>query len=330
LLSDPNRDRDLLGFIDDDPVKRDRRIQDLPVLGGHADLEKVLGSQRGDKKETGIRYDFKPIMVKNPLNIELNSMRMSLLPGLLKNLTYNVRHGNLDGSLFEIGPVFWVESRPDLQGERPFSEEGRVGILLWGEKKASWIKNNTAPLFFQLKGILENLLEQWGIRSSQFDALKTVPGFMHPGQSARVFVEGKPIGIMGTVHPGLLNSLEVSVPAAYAEINLETLFSGQPRVTKMKALPKYPSMSRDVAYLADKTLSAGDIRKELMKAAGSLATSCECFDVFEGKNVAPDKKSLAFRLVYLDPQKTLSDEEINALHKKSTDSVAQKLGLSVR
>ncbi|MCC6276526.1 MAG: phenylalanine--tRNA ligase subunit beta [Oligoflexia bacterium] len=292
--------------------------------------KKVLGDEAGEKKEWGLTYKAKPVFLKNPLNQDLNAMRLSILPGLLKNLAFNVRHGNKSGRLFEIGPVFWAEQRDDLQGPRPYSEEARLGIVLWGENEANWIKSSGVPLVYRIKGILESLLDQWGLRSYQFDPLKTAASFLHPGQSGRIFAEGKSIGIFGTLHPGLLQALEVDVEAVGVEISLEGLFAGQPRVSKMKPLPKFPSVTRDVAFLADRGLAAADIKKELLKGAGALAVQCECFDVFEGKGVPQDKKSLAFRLVYLDPQKTLSDDEVNATHKKAVDGAVSKLGVSVR
>ena len=115
-----------------------------------------------------------------------------------------------------------------------------------------------------------------------------------------------------------------------AELNLKTLFAGQPRQIKSKILPKFPSVQRDVAILAPIEISSGVIREALLKAGSPQVTSCFPFDLYTGDKLKDNEKSIAFRLTYQDPQKTLSDEEVNATHQKIIAQVCQKLKVTVR
>ena len=290
-----------------------------------------LSGHRGESHELGLDLKGPNVRILNPLNVELDVMRLSLVPSLARTVVHNLRHGRNSGGLFEIAPIFFERTNDDIRNEkRPFYEETHGAAILWGKSSGSWLKAPDVPVFFKLKSVLEGFFKAWQYKSIKFETMKEVPGFLHPGQSARVVVEGKPVGFLGVIHPFVADQIELKVPAAVFELNLKTLFAGQPRLTRVKALPKFPSVERDVAFLCPELMAAGDIRSELMKMIGPLATSCEVFDIYKGDKLPPATKSLAFRVTYLDPQKTLSDEEINAMHQKAIGQICQKLNLSVR
>jgi phenylalanyl-tRNA synthetase beta chain len=272
-----------------------------------------------------------PVQLENPINLDLNVMRASLLPSLAKNAVHNFRHGLTQGSLFEIAPVFENKETKDLKNEtRPFYEELHLGLIQFGEVPTNWLKIPSPQSFFRVKGVIEGFLKAWQYKSIKFEKFDANPSFLHPGQSAQVFVEGKPVGSVGVLHPGLQEKLELKTTVVLAELNLKTLFVGQPRMVRAKPLPKFPSIERDVAFLAPVEVSSGAIKEALAKAAGPLLVSCFPFDVFKSDKLASDKKSIAFRLIYQDQNRTLSDEEINAAHSKAIESVSQKLNLSTR
>ncbi|MDZ4677916.1 MAG: phenylalanine--tRNA ligase subunit beta [Oligoflexia bacterium] len=289
-----------------------------------------LTSDRGQASELGIDFSGPSVKITNPLNAELDVMRVSVVPSLVRNALHNMRHAIHCGGLFEIAPVFRKIESPDIKENRPFTEETHLAFVQWGQEPETWVKQPQVSLFYKSKGILESFLSTWQYKSFKFEALKNPPAFLHPGQSARVFVEGKPVGFIGVLHPMIADKLEVKSSMVIAELNLKTLFTGQPRLTRVKGLPKFPSMQRDVALLVPQELSAGEIKAELQKAAGNLASKCEIFDIYMGDKLPADKKSLAFRMTYQDPSRTLSDEEINASHQKTIQSVCQKFNLSVR
>jgi len=289
-------------------------------------------------QEEFLGSDFKKqiVTLENPINLELNVMRASLLPSLAKNASYNSRHGQVQGSLFEIAPVFEVKETKDLKNEtRPFYEETHLGLIQFGNAPENWLKIPSPQTFFRLKGVIEEFLRAWQYKSIRFEKFETTPSYLHPGQSAEIFVEGKSIGVIGVMHPGLQEKLELKIPVVLSELNLKTLFIGQPRMARAKPLPKFPSIDRDVAFLAPLEVSSGAIKEALTKAAGQLLVSCFPFDVFDGgssgtSRLPPNKKSIAFRLTYQDQNRTLSDEEINATHSKAIEAVSTKLNLSTR
>jgi len=286
---------------------------------------------RGRADELGLDLNVKSIGLTNPINQDLEVLRVSLVPSLARNGAFNLRHGRARGGLFEIAPVFAMKEMDDIRDEkRPFSEETHLGAILWGEDETHWAKPVNVPIYYRLKAILEGFLKSWQYKSFRIDPLHDVPAFLHPGQNARIFVEGKAVGFIGVLHPLVADRMEFKVPVAVMELNLKNLFAGQPRSSRAKPLPKFPTVERDVALLCPVILAAGEIRAELMKAGGQLVMSCEIFDLYEGEKLPPDKKSMAFRLVYQDPNKTLSDDDVNALHQKAVNQVVQKLGLSVR
>jgi phenylalanyl-tRNA synthetase beta chain len=289
-----------------------------------------LSDDRGQAQELGLDLLGPSVKLHNPLNVELDVMRVALVPSLVRNALHNMRHGLLNGGLFEISPVFRQKESPDIKETRPFTEETHLALAQWGNESETWIKKPQVPVFYKTKGLLETMLSQWQFKSFKFEALKNPPAFLHPGQSARVFVEGKPVGFVGVLHPLIADKLEIKQPLVIAELNLKTLFTGQPRLMRSKALPKFPTVERDVALLSPASLAAGDIKAELQKAGGALVTKCEIFDLYVGNKLPEDKKSLAFRLTYQDPTRTLSDEEVNAAHQKAVQTVCQKLSLSIR
>ncbi len=290
-----------------------------------------LTAMRGNYKELGIDLDSKSVELQNPLNIRLAVMRRSLIPSLVNNVNHNFRHGVAAGTLFEIAPVFSVKESKDIKEQsRPFTEMTNLAMVIWGESPEAWLKTNLVPPFFKIKGVVEALLREWQFKSVKFETIKENPGFLHPGQSARIVVEGKPIGYLGVLHPGIANKFEVKTPVALAEINFKILMARQPRALRSKVLPKFPTVQRDVALLAPISVSSGEIKDTLVKIAGNLLVRCDLFDLYTGEKLPADKKSLAFRLTYQDSERTLSDDEVNALHQNAVAAVSQKLGLSLR
>src|SRR5690606_14814031 len=131
--------------------------------------------------------------------------------------------------------------------------------------------------------------------------------FLHPGQAAKLKVEGKIVGYLGALHPQIADEEKIKVPMVFAEINLDTLMKGQPRVVRAKHVSKNPSVERDVAFVMPQELEAGKVLAEIQKAGGQTLKSTTVFDVFP---MGDGKKSVAFRMVYQDAEKTLKDEDL--------------------
>jgi phenylalanyl-tRNA synthetase beta chain len=159
---------------------------------------------------------------------------------------------------------------------------------------------------------------------------RNAPEFLHPGQSARLEFEGKPVGFIGTLHPNLADELKIREPVAMAEFNLDKLLSGQPKFPQYKAISKMPAVDRDIAFLMPKDLSAATVEIEIRKTAGELLRDLRVFDVFEGESLPEGQRSVAFRLIFQTQDSTLEDQKVNELRDKVVSAVSQKFGITLR
>ena len=291
-----------------------RTYQDR-ILG---DLARVHGAGLAAAKE--------PVKIVNPLNEEINVMRTALLPGLLKNVVHNSRHGNSFGRVFELGFGHFT-------GDEGYAQESRLAFAYWGVPTGLWEKKSTpAPAVFALKGAIENLLRGLGVLRFRWLQLtaKNAPEFLHPGQSAILEFEGKPVGFVGTLHPSLVDELKIRETTAVAEFNLDRLLNGQPRSPQYKSISKMPAVDRDIAIQMPKDLPASSVESEIKKAGGELLKEVRVFDVFEGGTLPADQRSVAFRMVFQAQDATLEDQKINEVRDKVVKAVTEKFGVTLR
>ena len=293
------------------------------VLG---DIERI--------QTTGLRVSPEPVMLVNPLNEEINVMRTSLIPGLLKNVTHNSRQGNAFGRLFETGFAHFAESG---DGGRAYVQEGRLGFAFWGhigsESGELWHKGEgSVPVVFQLKGVIENLLRGMGIYKWRWTQGPTqnVPEFLHPSQACVLEFEGKSVGFLGTLHPALSDEFKIREACAFAELNLDRLLNGQPKFPKYAPISKMPVVDRDLAFVMPRELQAAQVESEIRKVGGELLREVRAFDVFEGGNLEAGQKSVAFRLLFQSQNATLEDKTVNELRDKIVNALAQKFSIALR
>lgn len=290
---------------------------------GHQYQQDLLG-EVSSFRSAGLEMDPRPVQLKNPLSDELNVMRVSLIPGLLKNLVHNYRHGNSLGRLFEMGFVF-------RHGSDGYAQDSRVGAVAWGTPMGPWDKSTeNTRVFFDLKARLQSVLERLLIQSAQWNVWTQPPKLLHPAQAATLFVEGRNVGYLASAHPEWLMENKIRVPVAVAEIDLRALGRGQPRTVKFKPVAKFPSVERDLAFVLPKSVRAQDVAAEIKKAAGPLLQSIDVFDVFQGGNLPPDHISVAYRMIFQDHEATLNEERLTALQAQIVSGVEKKLSVKVR
>lgn len=276
-------------------------------------------------KALGLNGSPEAVPILNPLTEELNVMRQSLLPGLLKNLAHNSRRGVKWGSLFEVGPVV-------LKHQGEYQEENRLAVLQWGTEPNMWKTFDKVPLVLRLKGLIENLFHHLKSRSFAFRPLKgaEVPPFLHPGQTAGLFYEGRFVGYMGLLHPSISEELKVREEVAICELNLKELEKGQPRIHKFASVSQFLGVERDLAFMMPKSMNVADVIPVIKKAAGNTCQEVQVFDVFEGGSLPADQRSVAFRMTFHSAQKTLEDAELNQAQENIIQKVKDQLGLSLR
>lgn len=275
-------------------------------------------------RSAGLEMDSRAISLRNPLSEDLDVMRVSLMPGLLKNMVHNYRHGNVRGLLFEVGYVF-------KHGPEGYVQEPRLSVVAWGNALGLWNKNAAehAP-FFDLKSRVGAILERLLLPSAQWNTWAQAASLFHPVQSATLFLEGRHVGVLGSAHPQWLMNEKIRTGVAIGEFDLKALMRGQPRTVKFKSVSKFPAVERDLAFVLPKTMRAGDVAAEIKKTAGNILQSLDIFDVFEGGSLPEGHVSVAYRMVYQDHEGTLNDERLSRLQTEIVANVEKKLSVKVR
>jgi phenylalanyl-tRNA synthetase beta chain len=267
-----------------------------------------------------------PISVAHPMSEERSTLRMSLLPQLLEVLQYNRNRSMEDLAVYEMGSVFInrQEVLSDLPEEYVFVSGAVTGVFnehLWqGERKT--------VDFFVLKGILEGLMSELNLSERITYEAGEIEN-MHPGRTAIVKLDGISAGFVGQLHPALQKDLDLKDTYVF-ELNATSLLEKETDQNVYQTLPRYPSMTRDIALVVDQELPAGDLFTVIQAAGGELLKEVNLFDLYEGDKMEEGKKSLAFSLKYFDPERTLTDEEVVTAHERVLKSLEERFGAQLR
>lgn len=242
-----------------------------------------------------------------PMSEERSTLRQSLLPHLLESVSFNTARRSDSVALYETGAVF-LKSDSDLLDEEEHLAIAMTGLWL----DNSWQGEKKMVDFFVLKGIVEGLAAKLGVE------LEFERGHMdglHPGRTANIIKDGNRIGVIGQLHPSEQAARDLK-ETIVLEMNLAVLLETESEALVYTPVPRYPSMSRDVAMVLSKIIEAGSIENTIRNAGGKLLKQVRVFDLYEGDNMEAGKKSVAFSLTYFDPEKTLTDEEVTRAHEK--------------
>ncbi|MBQ3475262.1 MAG: phenylalanine--tRNA ligase subunit beta [Bacilli bacterium] len=260
--------------------------------------------------------DTESIYLLDPLFNDRNTIRTSLIPSLLSVYEYNNARNLKDVSIFEIAKSFYKK-------EEKYFENKKLCILMTGDYYYQ-LGNNNKVDFYIIKGIVEELLIYLGYANRYSLLTDNIPSYMHPGQSAIINLNGKDVGIIGKMHPNVAKDVFI------CEINLDRLLENRVSKLKYKEINKYPSIQKDMAFVMDKDITAEAVIKLIKKSGGKLVTDINVFDVYEGENVAKNKKSIAFNLTFEDSSRTLTDEEVMKVFNNIIKEVETKLNIKLR
>ncbi|WP_020153722.1 phenylalanine--tRNA ligase subunit beta [Caldibacillus debilis] len=253
-----------------------------------------------------------------PMSEEHSVLRQSLLPHLLDAVRYNRARKNENIALYEIGSVFLSRGT----GKQPEEREHLAFVLtgLWVDHP--WQGERVKADFFTAKGILEQLFAKLGLKNRIRFVKGEAEGF-HPGQTAEILFDGEAIGVIGKIHPAMEKNWDIKDVFA-AEIILAKLLRAENEPLVYSQVPRFPSVSRDIALVCGKDLSAGELKETIVAAGGKLLTDAKVFDVYEGEKMDADKKSVAFSLTFSDPERTLTDEEIDRALERILRALEEK------
>lgn len=297
--------------------KIERQIRNKMMdLGLNETLSYVLVPENEAKMFT--KDDTQVVKLLAPLSEDKNTLRHSLSVALHKIYKYNKARSNKDVSIFEIGKAFQKQNEE-------YSETKKLAVLMSGEYYVGMEKKKVD--FYVIKGIAEEVLDYLGYngRYSFVKDLNKTPDEMHPGQSAVISVNNDIIGLIGKIHPSVEKE-DVFI----LEIDLDKLLAKKVGKMKYKEISKFPNIKKDLAVVVDKKVTAQEIGINIKKFAGSLLENYEVFDVYTGEGVAENKKSVAFSLTFGKQDRTLTDEEINAVMDKIIEGLEKKLQAELR
>ena len=257
------------------------------------------------------------ISLKNPLNNSLSTLRTSLLPSLTSNLDFNINRGQNFLKIFEIGKTF--------SKENPVETLSFAALIFDDEKFKNWNSNQNYD-FYYLKGILEDFFEEFRVNNISWK--KTKNDLLHPYESADIYYKNNLIGSVGSIHPKFLKKLDLKKPFHFFEIKVDLLPRNDLR--KLKAPSIYPTSQRDFSFEVDKNITFEQIDKCIKESSEAFLISSKIFDVYAGKNIPEDKKSIAFRVSWGSSKKTLSEDEINEEVKLIISGMQKKLNAILR
>lgn len=256
-----------------------------------------------------------PIHLNDPMSEDRNTLRYSLLYSLLEIYNYNKARNNSNISIFEMGKGFYKENDE-------YKEDLKLAVLMSGDYKLAI--NNEKVDFYYLKGIMEELLYFLGYGNRYSLLVKeSIPKELHPGQSAIINVDGQDLGIIGKLHP-LVNKDDIYV----MELNLTQLLKTKTRKMNYKEISKFPSVVKDVAFIIDNHKTSAEIEKVIKQAGGKMLEKINVFDIYP--NIEEGKKSIAYKLTFSNPNKTLSDEEVMEVFEKIIKEVEAKTKSKLR
>ena len=264
------------------------------------------------------------IPLLNPLREELSVMRTSLVPGLLDVASRNVARRNTDVSIFEIGNTYWGEEQPLQKLPR---EELRVAGVAVGKSGRHWLNQSADYDFYYLKGIIEEVAREFGLKLDYRRAENQ--GLLHPGRSTDIYLLNQCIGFLGEIHPALEKEWEIERVVIF-ELELAPLFARMRQTVRAHSIPRFPAIQRDLAVVVAKETSADAVMARMRKLGGELLQQVEIFDVYTGKPIPDDRKSLAFSLRYQSLDRTLTDEEVNLLNSRILEGIQQEFGAEWR
>lgn len=252
-------------------------------------------------------------VLPNPMSVDKSVIRTSLLPSLVNVYNYNKARKVSDVMIYEISKTY----------DATYQEDSKIAGLLCGNYLTSSWSNSVKVDFYLVKGIVENLLDYMGFENRYTFEVSQIND-LHPGVSAKILLDKNVIGVIGKVHPKTLKD-NVYV----FEISMNALMS-KVKALKYKEAPKYPGMEKDMAFVVDKNVTAGEIIQTIRRSGGKLLTNISVFDVYTGENVLENEKSLAFKLQYMDPTRTLTEEEVMASFNKIVEKVVSSHNAKLR
>ena len=306
------------------------------TMGGYSDEQKLENAAGAAARALGyseiITYSFvspssfdairlpadsplrKTVKLVNPLGEDTSIMRTVILPSMLDILSRNYAFKNKGVKLYEIGKIYLP-----VEGQKLPDEPKRMIFGTYGEHEN----------FFTLKGEIDALLEQLNVHPAAYIADTKNPSY-HPGRCADIIIDGKKLGVIGQIHPLVAEGYGIDGEVYVAELDFTGLQAALAPERVFHSLPKFPTVSRDLALVCDEAMTVGMLEACIKKAGGKLLRSIQLFDIYRGPGIAPGKKSVAFSLELRADDRTLTDEDTTGVTNSVLEKLKNDLGVTLR
>ncbi|MCV6604359.1 MAG: phenylalanine--tRNA ligase subunit beta, partial [Porticoccaceae bacterium] len=276
-----------------------------------------------------VEPDAATIELANPISADMGVMRTGLWVGLLNTLKHNLNRQQNRVRLFETGLRFVPQKDNELEG---LQQQPVIAGLISGPRlEEAWLHEKDSVDFYDLKGDVESLLSLCGgfcDDSGQFQFARAEHSALHPGQSAQILRHGRAIGLLGKLHPSLQKSLGLSQDAYLFEIALQGVEDA--RLPSFQELSKFPEVRRDIALLVDRDVAVGELALAARQAAGSTLIDLKIFDVYHGKGIDNNRKSIALGLIFRELSRTLNEQEVAQSVDNVVGTLEQQYGATLR
>jgi phenylalanyl-tRNA synthetase beta chain len=252
-------------------------------------------------------------------------MRPTNLPGLLDAVRLNLNQQRRDLKLFEVGKVFASSLNED---NLPIETENLTLVMTGSESLENRVLATRELDFYDAKGAVEAALEAVNVDNAQFSA--STVRHLQRGQAASITIHEKPVGYIGRLNQDIASMYKFRQPVYVAELDLEAILDMGETAVNYRSLPRFPAVSRDVSFVVGRSASYDAVRNEIRSQSPDLCRSVEFVDVYEGKGLAENERSITIRFEYRSDERTLTEEDVDAVHQQLIDSVVKKLGLRLR
>ena len=259
--------------------------------------------------------------ILNPLTDEHEYLRINILPSLLNTLSYNLNHGNENLAIFEVSDLFTADGKKHIH----------LAIACAGNDLRRGAMEGDAYSYYHLKGVLDGLLKAFNIDEKRTVLERCKEKEFHPGKSAQVKVDGKPVAVLGELHPNTLKELGLAGEnVVVMEVDLGIIFSTKTSAIKMQQVSKYQTVKRDFAFVLTDNVTSKEVVNEIFKVNREVIKSVEVFDVYHGEHVSEGHYSLAVSVSLNDSNKTLSEQDIVGLEQAIIKALETKFGAELR
>lgn len=275
------------------------------------DMKKALIEENSDLAN-------KTIFLQNPLSDDFDRMRTTTIPSMMQMLENNHNKKNTEVKLYELGRSYVNEKEAIQKGELP-QENNMLTLGAYGENVD----------FYYMKGIVENVLQAVGV--NRYDFLREEENhFYHPGRAAKLKVGNDVFAYIGEAHPSLTEQYGITKNVYLVELNVDKITRYAKQNKKYVEVPKFPAALRDIAMVVAEEVEVGTIQKIMEKKAKKILERVTLFDVYRSEKLGENKKSVAFELTFRIPERTLTDEEVNATMQEIITALEQEVGANLR